>query len=584
MCFKINGRPRPNNGESYRGYLLRLVDLNGFKSVSSLTRSFGCNFVSSANLLSKHSIKLIGLVEPSLQMNPGQLLGYFEKHWSFDIYASDNVNLRRLFHNHSRICPLCIKEQCYSKSDWDFAFITTCKKHQCLLIDTCPHCFEQISWKRPELHLCHHCEGSFSEYTPTELAGNDPLLQLSALVKARNTHIQLKILAICSRMHRPYDNLLATPSLDQMSLKELIKLFRKVMGLKLSKQYRDGYIEDLRLVRNHFSVISGDAVIEPYEAFKEIYPCRYKKDSVNIEYQPSENQLDCIEVGSIIKPVELANKVGVKLSRISNLDNRKETTNLMTQIDSHRLAYLLHIPYALIKSLLKDGFIKPINNVESFQHAYFDLNEIMTFLTPLLLEVADINEFIRLIDLYDEKDTIRFGLHFYHVMEYVLTGQLKLHKEDENNGLLRYFVHREQLYRLLHQNMITSQDSKTIAELAPILCTSPSVVIKLHELGVIDVNNFWQRGDSEERTIIETSYHKILTDYLSLNRMCHFTGVSISDALSLLKSNGIKPDIIARKNTKVLYFIYKNSFNYESIRQLMLPCSLNKYTYDGYSI
>ena len=584
MCFTINGRPRPINGESYRGYLLRLVDQNGFKSISSLTRSLGCNFISSVNLLSKSSVKLIELIEPVLKMNSGQLLGFFEKHWSFDVYASNDVNLRRLFHKHARICPFCIEEQCYSKADWDFAFITTCKKHQCLLIDTCPHCLEQISWKRPELHLCHCCERDFSEYTPTKLASNDPLLQLSALVKARNTHIQLKVLAICSRMHRPYDNLLATPSLDQMSLNELVNLFRKVMGLKLSKKYRDGYIEDLRLVRKHLSVISDDAVIEPYEAFKEIYPCRYKKDSVNIEYQPSENQLDSIEVGTIVKPVELANKIGVKLSRISNLNGRNETTTLMTQIDSNRLAHLLHIPYVLIKSLLKDGFIKPINNVESFQHAYFDLNEIVALLTPLPLKVSDTNTYIRLIDLLNEKDTVRFGLHFHHVMEYIFKGQLKLYQEGENNGLLQYFVEREQLYRLLHQSMINSRCSKTIAELAPILCTSPSVVIKLHELGVIDVNNFWQRGDSEERTIIETSYHKILTDYLSLNRMCHFTGVSISDALSLLKSNGIKPDIIARKNTKVLYFIYKNSFNYESIRQLMLPCSLNKYTYDGYSI
>lgn len=242
----------------------------------------------------------------------------------------------------------------------------------------------------------------------------------------------------------------------------------------------------------------------------------------------------------------------------------------MTQIDSHRLAHLLHIPYALIKSLLKDGFIKPINNVESFQHAYFDLNEIVALLTPLPLKVSDTNTYFRLIDLLNEKDTVRFGLHFHHVMEYIFKGQLKLYQEDGNNGLLQYFVEREQLYRLLHQSMINSRCSKTIAELAPILCTSPSVVIKLHELGVIDVNNFWQRGDSVERIVHEESYQKILTEYLSLNRICHFAKIDIKETLAALKSNGIKPSIVARKSSKVIYLLSKRENAFEEIKKLIL--------------
>lgn len=47
-------------------------------------------------------------------------------------------------------CPLCLKEdeEPYYRVDWRLSFVTMCLKHNCLLVNKCPHCKEEINLYR----------------------------------------------------------------------------------------------------------------------------------------------------------------------------------------------------------------------------------------------------------------------------------------------------------------------------------------------------------------------------------------------------------------------------------------------------
>ena len=581
--FKVNGHPKPMKNESARGYLLRIVELNGYKSIPTMTRSWGSNFISSVSVASKYWNKLSKSLEPALCMQQGELLQYFEDHWTTKIYRSDNVNLRKLFHHDCRICPHCIKETGYIDANWDLSLFIICKKHQCLLIDKCPHCNAKISWKRACLDICHECNNQYSELKPVLLDTHEPLLRLANIVLGHSSHSLEKIVILCQRMYRPADNILSIPHLAVMPISKLVILLRCAISLKLSRLYREGYIDWLRSTRTQLSYISSEAVMEPFGAFKEVYPLRYKKDDEDIEFEAPTLHDMRLSTKTINKPIETANQVGIKPARICNIPDDFPSIDLAAQIDSHRLSELLHIPHELIRTLLNDGIIKPINNISQFQHCFFDLNSIARLLKPTGLPSDKLEQYQTLKSFINDFAE-SFGLFDFDIIEQVVRQQITLYENNEKQGLMFALVYIPEALKKLHQVMLVNAEHKKISTLAHILHTSPLNVIGLHEQGVLSVNNFWQKGDSVERVVHKDSYENILTNYLSLNRLCHFLNIKVGEALTLLRKGGIKPDIVIKECARKLYLFSLLKRDLSEIQEVLSTPTRFSMTYDGYGL
>lgn len=73
-------------------------------------------------------------------------------------------------------CPQCLHEDAapYLRMQWRCSWITTCHKHQCLLLDRCPHCEYPIhphrySFSISSFNRCSSCGGRLDELnTPTK--------------------------------------------------------------------------------------------------------------------------------------------------------------------------------------------------------------------------------------------------------------------------------------------------------------------------------------------------------------------------------------------------------------------------------
>ena len=72
-------------------------------------------------------------------------------------------------------CPQCLNEDStpYLRMQWRCSWITTCDKHQCLLLDRCPHCEYPIhphrySFSIPSFNHCSSCGGRLDELSAYE--------------------------------------------------------------------------------------------------------------------------------------------------------------------------------------------------------------------------------------------------------------------------------------------------------------------------------------------------------------------------------------------------------------------------------
>lgn len=62
-----------------------------------------------------------------------------------------------------RICASCLKEAAYCRRIWEMILVTTCPRHQCLLIDACPACKQKISWPHRWTTACRYSSGRWGK-------------------------------------------------------------------------------------------------------------------------------------------------------------------------------------------------------------------------------------------------------------------------------------------------------------------------------------------------------------------------------------------------------------------------------------
>jgi hypothetical protein len=120
--------------ECLPSYLLRLTLRNGFGSTNNWLNSHTLHAATTGHLSTRQTDELFSKVGVVATSNHCLFSG----------------NLSPLFLSPTslqpRICPECIKEFGYIKSEWMNLNNLVCLKHNCLLVDYCRHCQQQLQW------------------------------------------------------------------------------------------------------------------------------------------------------------------------------------------------------------------------------------------------------------------------------------------------------------------------------------------------------------------------------------------------------------------------------------------------------
>ncbi|MFM0258054.1 TniQ family protein [Paraburkholderia sediminicola] len=152
-------RPKAIQNESATGFLLRLLEANGFTSLHDL--NLLASGVAEGDGLARVSSMLGGMSMKGLR---GAITGFPH------LKADDTGGLERQFWNgrRPRYCGACLANKPYWRAAWDVTLVTACPIHRAALLDSCCNCHKPLSWKRSHVATCD-CGASLTGM-PTVLA------------------------------------------------------------------------------------------------------------------------------------------------------------------------------------------------------------------------------------------------------------------------------------------------------------------------------------------------------------------------------------------------------------------------------
>jgi TniQ len=138
-------RPRPHEGESTRGYLMRVAKANGHRTTHTWLNGQGVQAGSTVQRL----LRLLALDSAELSKLTGPLPARFGP-WPLPhgLVASD------FNHGHRRWCPLCLAQEPVLQGVWEIKLTCACPRHSVWLVEQCPQCAARQRWVGADLSHC----------------------------------------------------------------------------------------------------------------------------------------------------------------------------------------------------------------------------------------------------------------------------------------------------------------------------------------------------------------------------------------------------------------------------------------------
>lgn len=171
-------RSKPKPDESFMGFILRLTELNEYDSPAWIVREAGIGYPHNRSAVAFHKTLDLSALATFTGVDITDLVSL-----RYPVDKHSHTTYRRLFFGltvpqyvirpkHQKVCPGCLLDGSYIRRIWEFALVTVCPIHECLLLDECPDCGKRITWTRNKVAVCP-CKYDWREYSPPVVANSD---------------------------------------------------------------------------------------------------------------------------------------------------------------------------------------------------------------------------------------------------------------------------------------------------------------------------------------------------------------------------------------------------------------------------
>lgn len=156
MMSTFTLRYPPVSGESFIGYVLRVLHIHGYDHLRDLSKIFECKIYKTSFVIGTQECnEFMSFFAPSVQMEIDSLESYFKPHLRTYL---ESRNIQDINVYNPKFFPLCIQEKPYFQDSWQQLNTTHCATHNLILIDQCPHCSSFfVDWYVFLFHGCPYC-------------------------------------------------------------------------------------------------------------------------------------------------------------------------------------------------------------------------------------------------------------------------------------------------------------------------------------------------------------------------------------------------------------------------------------------
>lgn len=144
-------RPRPYRDECLMGYLVRLAESNSYRSPAEFAPLCGFSMknrrIPPRKILThKRSFRALSK-QVCVPQEHLETMAFQDVPGGIE-HQGQSFNPAVIRFNAPRVCPKCLEEHGYCKSEWLFAPLTVCPEHKILLVDSDPETGERLTWYR----------------------------------------------------------------------------------------------------------------------------------------------------------------------------------------------------------------------------------------------------------------------------------------------------------------------------------------------------------------------------------------------------------------------------------------------------
>lgn len=206
LSSRIPFRALPIEGELFKSYVLRLASLNHREDLSDFVSAFGLPRNSTRIFMmgTAENKKFMRVLSLSLGYQADALDKYFEAEQMK--HMRKWLSARQTLMSTPAICPTCVENEKYLKTDWHLYYSSHCLEHKCELWGNCPQCGDKFKWQGKIFDQCTSCGLQWKNVCPVKVI-SAPLSQI-AIAEATGKKRDELVNRITSKMNislRPFD-------------------------------------------------------------------------------------------------------------------------------------------------------------------------------------------------------------------------------------------------------------------------------------------------------------------------------------------------------------------------------------------
>lgn len=233
--------PKPMPSESYKGYILRLAEANGYRSIHGMLRHAG---------MTENEIRSAAPPPDKLKLLLGSDLREFDflfektKHSRYQVLSGHRIPTLYLRSKQTRVCPCCIAENGYISSFTELKYAVVCSAHKVETIDHCPSCGKGLDVFRPGLTKCQ-CGYDFKHAKGNEVT-NHAVIGLMHILKAKLEKQDLDV-RLLESLGFPVE------AIAKLSLNTMLSLLYRLEGRSVDAQPNSHLMATITLAASIFT-------------------------------------------------------------------------------------------------------------------------------------------------------------------------------------------------------------------------------------------------------------------------------------------------------------------------------------------
>lgn len=483
-------RLRPDPGEHFSAYLLRLAMANGRSSVKEL---FSTLAIKGTRAQNHQSSETIVTVAQWLGLTPAQLNAYIVRDeilTSISAYDSARV-YRNLELRVPRICIACLQAGTRTPAYFGQLPFTHCLTHDHELIHACPNCEAQFVWSEELFESC--CPSCKSKLEVTTSAVTLPtyaaelVAHLSDQVGLNNFICDLLLALQC--VLEPLNSNLSTRERPPTEIAYWPTLFAQAYSLLNHADAMESWAEACRQQRSVSTAIGTSAVYLPIIALKERLglPWPVRDYDCHVGTQPIE------------KPIGLP-------------------ATSLAAVDHHALSKVLGIEPSEILPMIETSVLESINGHRSVRGARFDLSALAQKIEQL--DDGFTGELIGMV--HAAKILAAHGANMGHLLAGILSKQIPFMPMQDRKTLLDgAHVGLEGLLTHMTKHFASLESTQcTLLETIAITGMNKKEITKACALGLIKPQG-WRR----ELCFLGGDISRLLSSHISIKRWSRISGV-----------------------------------------------------------